>query len=495
MKPIAVIAPYPELGAMFERMKSLHDIDFDIYNALCDEAIPLTQKLIDEGCKIIISRGETATMIKNQLNLRDSYILEIPITDCDRLSMLTKALEYGNRIAVVGFGATMNTSKFISGIISKDVFIKFYRITSASEVENICKTITDDGFRIIAGTPRATAHAARFGAIGIPLLTEFSTVESVFSDAIKLMEIFDTKEIVQKAPEEIYKVNSIVFDFNNNIISDTIKIDSASKKKIIANARLVKKGMNSYGTIRTASGKLHYIINYVGNTEKNVASCCYVSEDNRAPSVARLNTFTFDGFVTNSPRLKETIAYMKGVAASNSTLIIYGDTGTGKSVLAAAIHDASPRRDKPFISFNCATIPETLIESELFGYYGGAFTGANKKGKKGYFELAHGGTIFLDEVNELSQSAQTKILKFLEDRTFIPIGSEESVSVDVRVICATNGRLRQLMEQGPSARTCITGSACSSSSSRRCGSARRISPPSPRNSWRNSTGCTSTTSG
>ncbi len=448
MKPIAVIAPYPELGAMFERMKSLHDIDFDIYNALCDEAIPLTQKLIDEGCKIIISRGETATMIKNQLNLRDSYILEIPITDCDRLSMLTKALEYGNRIAVVGFGATMNTSKFISGIISKDVFIKFYRITSASEVENICKTITDDGFRIIAGTPRATAHAARFGAIGIPLLTEFSTVESVFSDAIKLMEIFDTKEIVQKAPEEIYKVNSIVFDFNNNIISDTIKIDSASKKKIIANARLVKKRMNSYGTIRTASGKLHYIINYVGNTEKNVASCCYVSEDNRAPSVARLNTFTFDGFVTNSPRLKETIAYMKGVAASNSTLIIYGDTGTGKSVLAAAIHDASPRRDKPFISFNCATIPETLIESELFGYYGGAFTGANKKGKKGYFELAHGGTIFLDEVNELSQSAQTKILKFLEDRTFIPIGSEESVSVDVRVICATNGRLRQLMEQG-----------------------------------------------
>lgn len=448
MKPIAVIAPYPELGAMFERMKSLHDIDFDIYNALCNEAIPLTQKLIDEGCKIIISRGETATMIKNQLNLRDSYILEIPITDCDRLSMLTKALEYGNRIAVVGFGATMNTSKFISGIISKDVFIKFYRITSASEVENICKTITDDGFRIIAGTPRATAHAARFGAIGIPLLTEFSTVESVFSDAIKLMEIFDTKEIVQKAPEEIYKVNSIVFDFNNNIISDTIKIDSASKKKIIANARLVKKGMNSYGTIRTASGKLHYIINYVGNTEKNVASCCYVSEDNRAPSVARLNTFTFDGFVTNSPRLKETIAYMKGVAASNSTLIIYGDTGTGKSVLAAAIHDASPRRDKPFISFNCATIPETLIESELFGYYGGAFTGANKKGKKGYFELAHGGTIFLDEINELSQSAQTKILKFLEDRTFIPIGSEESVSVDVRVICATNGRLRQLMEQG-----------------------------------------------
>ena len=117
MKPIAVIAPYPELGAMFERMKSLHDMDFDIYNALCDEAIPLTQKLIDEGCKIIISRGETATMIKNQLNLRDSYILEIPITDCDRLSMLTKALEYGNRIAVVGFGATMNTSKFISGII------------------------------------------------------------------------------------------------------------------------------------------------------------------------------------------------------------------------------------------------------------------------------------------------------------------------------------------------------------------------------------------
>ena len=139
---------------------------------------------------------------------------------------------------------------------------------------------------------------------------------------------------------------------------------------------------------------------------------------------------------------------VREVSASSANVLITGESGTGKELVARAIHAASGRRDKPFISFNCATIPETLIESELFGYYGGAFTGANKKGKKGYFELAHGGTIFLDEVNELSRSAQTKILKFLEDRTFIPIGSEESVSVDVRVICATNGRLRQLMEQG-----------------------------------------------
>ena len=155
-----------------------------------------------------------------------------------------------------------------------------------------------------------------------------------------------------------------------------------------------------------------------------------------------------ENLVGRSPAMLQLKDQIRQIAGSTSTVLVTGESGTGKELVARAIHAASGRRDKPFISFNCATIPETLIESELFGYYGGAFTGANKKGKKGYFELAHGGTIFLDEVNELSQSAQTKILKFLEDRTFIPIGSEESVSVDVRVICATNGRLRQLMEQG-----------------------------------------------
>ncbi len=449
MKPIAVFAPYPELAEIFESLRHDCPVDFDIYNTLCDEAVPMAQKVLDLGCRVLISRGETAVMMKNALNLHESYILEIPITDCDRLSMLTAALEYGNKIAIVGFGVTMNMSKFIRDIVSKDVILKFYRLTSVSDIKNICKKITEDGFKIIAGTPRAIASAPKYGAVGIPLLTERSSIESVLADAVKLVRIFE-KRHSQAVPEEIHKINSIVFDFNGRITSDTTGLDSKTKMKIAGDARLVKSDKNIYGNAFTQDGrKLHYIITYIGNTAKNVSSCCHVCEEygpSPAPAAGK-NRFSFDGFLTKDEALLRGIAYMKGIASTDSTLIIYGETGTGKSMLAAAMHAASPRRDRPFISFNCATIPETLIESELFGYYGGAFTGASRKGKKGYFELAHGGTIFLDEVNELSQSAQTKILKFFEDRTFIPVGSEESVSVDVRVICATNKPLHQMVRQ------------------------------------------------
>ena len=220
----------------------------------------------------------------------------------------------------------------------------------------------------------------------------------------------------------------------------TRKMNNNKKTKVCLISSCGGHFMELMQLLPLVKDKLYYIV-----TEKNVASCCYVSEDNRAPSVARLNTFTFDGFVTNSPRLKETIAYMKGVAASKSTLIIYGDTGTGKSVLAAAIHDASPRRDKPFISFNCATIPETLIESLLFGTAKGSFTGSEDKA--GYFEEANGGTLFLDELNSMSLTMQSKLLRVLQERTFRRVGGKKDLELDVRIISSCNEDPFQTVEE------------------------------------------------
>jgi len=157
--------------------------------------------------------------------------------------------------------------------------------------------------------------------------------------------------------------------------------------------------------------------------------------------------FDHYGIVGRSRQIQEVVRKARLVAQSRSTVLITGETGTGKELIARAIHDWSAQREMPLVRVNCAALPETLIESELFGHVRGAFTGAvgNKKGR---FALADGGTIFLDEVGVIAQPAQAKLLRVLQEREFEPLGSERSVRVDVRVITATNRNLQQLVEAG-----------------------------------------------
>ena len=135
------------------------------------------------------------------------------------------------------------------------------------------------------------------------------------------------------------------------------------------------------------------------------------------------------------------------VAEVQSTVLITGESGTGKELVARAIHDLSPRAEKPFISINCGAFTETLLESELFGYVKGAFTGANTN-RKGLFEAANRGTIFLDEIGEMSPAMQVKLLRVLQERKVRPVGAHEEISVDARVIAATNRDLKQMSADG-----------------------------------------------
>ena len=145
--------------------------------------------------------------------------------------------------------------------------------------------------------------------------------------------------------------------------------------------------------------------------------------------------------------MEEVIQRAELVAETKSTVLITGETGTGKELVARAIHDRSAQRDMPLIKVNCAAIPETLLESELFGHVRGAFTGATTT-KKGKFALADGGTIFLDEIGTMSPTLQSKLLRVLQEREFEPLGSERTEQVDVRVIAATNRDLRQMVADG-----------------------------------------------
>ncbi len=148
----------------------------------------------------------------------------------------------------------------------------------------------------------------------------------------------------------------------------------------------------------------------------------------------------FDLLVGNSPRMKHIYELIEQVAPTKTSVMITGESGTGKELIARAIHDQSNRSDKPFVVINCGSIPETLMESEFFGYKKGAFTGANRD-KKGLFEAADTGTVFLDEVGELSPQMQVKMLRVVQERSFKPVGGNEDISVDIRIIAATNKQL------------------------------------------------------
>jgi len=158
-------------------------------------------------------------------------------------------------------------------------------------------------------------------------------------------------------------------------------------------------------------------------------------------------TYSIHGIVGSSEAIKSLIEVVKKVAETDSTVLITGESGTGKSLIAKAIHFLSHRKNSPFVTINCAAIPETLLEAELFGYEKGAFTGAHSS-KKGKFELADGGTIFLDEIGDMPLPLQAKILRVLQDKEIEPLGSEKVVRVDVRIIAATNQDLIKLVQEG-----------------------------------------------
>ncbi len=153
------------------------------------------------------------------------------------------------------------------------------------------------------------------------------------------------------------------------------------------------------------------------------------------------------GLVSRSPLMRRVFEVLPAIAASPSTVLVQGETGTGKELVARALHDLSPRKDGPFIAVNCGALPDTLLESELFGYKAGAFTGAVRD-KPGRFALAKGGTLFLDEIGEVSPALQVRLLRVLQERVFEPLGSTRTEKADVRVVAATNRDLLQLCREG-----------------------------------------------
>lgn len=158
-------------------------------------------------------------------------------------------------------------------------------------------------------------------------------------------------------------------------------------------------------------------------------------------------SYTFHDIVSRHPKMHDLFAILPDIADSNASVLIEGESGTGKELFARAIHNLSPRKDKKFVAMNCGSLPDTLLESELFGYKKGAFTDA-KKDKPGRFDVAKGGTLFLDEIGDVSPALQVRLLRVLQEKTYEPLGGTEPVCSDARIVTATNQHLRDKVQEG-----------------------------------------------
>jgi len=215
--------------------------------------------------------------------------------------------------------------------------------------------------------------------------------------------------------------------------------------------------MTAYATVEKAveamkRGAFDYITKPFKNDElkltvKKAIEMHRLVRENRMLSQELQERFQFANIVGKSKAMRQVFEVIAKVAQTRASVLITGESGTGKELIARAIHFNSPRRDKPFVSINCSALPETLLESELFGHERGAFTGAYTQ-RKGRFELAHGGTLFLDEVGDMSPALQVKLLRVLQEMSFERVGGTRTLSVDVRLVAASNRDLRQQVAAG-----------------------------------------------
>lgn len=235
---------------------------------------------------------------------------------------------------------------------------------------------------------------------------------------------------------------------DNGTVSEsaTLKIIESQKETIVTQLVNTQKAFTVHGfPIFDARNNLRYIISFLIDSPgiQRIISTRPVDGGTIYPH----NLSSKCRLIYQSKKMQDVVDCVYAVADATAPVLITGDSGVGKEIVAALVHESSPRQNKPFIKINCNAIPETLLESELFGYESGSFTGANKNGKQGLFEKAHTGTLFLDEIGDMPMNLQVKLLRVLQEGEVPRIGSHKSIKVDVRIVAATNADLLEKIEK------------------------------------------------
>jgi len=463
---IGVVAPDKNLMEMFLQIREESSLEFELRTGLYDDAITMARDLVASGVKVLVSRGETTLQIRSAISVP---VVDIPITVHDVIPLIDQARAFSDRIAVIGFGEIVKAARVAAPILS--VELSLFQLHSTQEIPEVVDEVCRQGFTTVVGNPYSVALAVERGLKGFPLRTPRPVLLTTLDEAARLAEV-SRREHEWQLRQQVFidstREGVLVLDDKGRLVQSNqlANLDPAVEAElfdIAGDTRRLKSGEMLDAVLRSEpwTGVVHaregggdYLcrIHPVARGGMNFGAVILL-EPARQQDRQLQRTISerglvaqhhFEDIVHDGKAMRDLIAKARQYAVADSTVLIMGECGTGKELIAQSLHNGSRRSKGPFVAVNCSALPENLIESELFGYEEGAFTGAAKGGRKGLFEMAHTGTIFLDEIGEMPLTMQVKLLRVLEERQVMRLGGDRLIPLDVRVICATNRNLAQM---------------------------------------------------
>ncbi|ENY8308000.1 sigma 54-interacting transcriptional regulator [Clostridioides difficile] len=477
-KKIGIIASDIELK---ERIEELYREDVENGTIIIDILnLDLMENqgriLVEKGAQAIIGRGGGYSLVIDTVNVP---VIPMNMKSTDLLRAIEIAKKYSKKVVLI-LGDNEVSFDYVGwrNVISTEITEEWFE--SKHEIRSkVVKYIDQKDEVVIVGGGLACSFARQYGIDSVFATASDESIREAVEYCKKLLDTLGEEKFNNEVLRNILdgiKDGVIAIDSNGSIIlynesaKNMLKVErkcalnkyildvfpkmewmldclhekeDVEDRKIrninnlIVNTRttLIKVDNSTYGVLGIIQD-----ITKLQNLERKIRF-----DLNQKGLYAR---YTFNDFLFKDKLTKEFIEEAKKIGKSDYTTLLYGESGSGKEIIAHSIHNISKRKDRPFVAINCATIAENLLESELFGYEEGAFTGARKGGKRGLFELAHGGTLFLDEINSLSFNIQTKLLRVIEERQIMRIGSDYIIPLDIRIIAATNESLTEKIVMG-----------------------------------------------
>lgn len=456
---ILLIAPYQHTGKLSKMVIEQMGLSIPVEVAYDYEAYAALKR--HDDVKIVISRGGTAKVLRG---VKGITVLDIEASFYDVFNAVRKLLSQGcHNIAVV-------TQDNVIGLESGSMNLKGEQISvhpckTVEEIQDTVEQAAQQGFDGIAGCVVAVETATRLKLRSAFIDSDYYSIKKAIINAIELEKSIRSQELMLNMTQSLLNnidEGVVVFGkegdarYFNHKAEELLSFCSQEQWHASLSPYLKKDGAHkvlSLGEKKVLLRNLELEAGDLHNSMVVMQDSSAVEENARNMKIAVYEKGLyarshFEDILHKSAMMEEILDKARKFAHSDSTVMIFGETGVGKEGIAQSIHNESSRHDQPFVSVNCASLPEGLVASELFGYAEGAFTGARRNGRKGLFEMAQGGSVFLDEVTELPLDVQSQLLRVIQEREVRRIGDDKVIPLDIRIIAAGNKRLLQMCAEG-----------------------------------------------
>ena len=475
---IGVFISSTSVGDEIKRLSKKQKDIFHLSDKSLEAAVPVGESFEQRGIEVIVARRGTAHLLRENLKIP---VLSLPISSLSTLASIKRAKEQISgtdhrkiKIFMPNFRNKISGLEIIGDVLDIEFVQGVY--TDSQSLDRILGQAAGSGFSGVVGGQTTRMAAAKYGLHFQELISTRSDIVETVENAKSAAQANREEKARSKRYQSIINLASdgiISLDSNGNLTTINQKarqifqagpgdLSGTSIRSLIPSTN-IRKALKKQTYIRDkieTIGNDMFVYNQVPLTSKDrnigvVATLNEVGNVMRTENKVRksltkgfVTRYTMDDLKFQSPVMKELAVTIKELAKTQSTIVITGETGTGKELVAQSVHNLGTRRKQAFVSVNCGAIPEQLLESELFGHEEGAFTGSKKGGKPGLFEMAHQGTIFLDEIDSTAKNVQLRLLRVLQEKEVMRIGGDRKIPVDVRVIAAAGKDLWQAVLSG-----------------------------------------------